>query len=137
LSRAALAATLRAYEDPDQLSSSLPIHQLLTTPLDNLQNRAERLVEQLAANSAFRSAAAARGEASLGANSPPATRMPSWRLLLEPAVGSAEELAATLRSCRPPIIGRIEHGRVILDLRTVFARQDQEIADVCAKLGAN
>jgi L-seryl-tRNA(Ser) seleniumtransferase len=137
LRRAALAATLRAYEDPEQLAQSLPLQQLLSTPLDNLQNRAERLAEQLAANKAFRSVAAAPGEASLGAGHPSVSPLPSWQLLLEPSAGGAEELAATLRTSRPPIIGRIGKGRVILDLRTVFARQDQEIAEACAKLGAS
>jgi len=137
LRRAALAATLRAYEDPEQLAQTLPLQQLLSTPLDNLQNRAERLAEQLAANSALRKVTAAQGKAALSEGSFSSSPLPSWQLWLEPATGGAEELAGTLRSSRPPIIGRIDKGRVVLDLRTVFARQDQEIADACAKLGAS
>jgi L-seryl-tRNA(Ser) seleniumtransferase len=33
-------------------------------------------------------------------------------------------LAARLRASNPPIIARVEQGRVLLDLRTVFADQD-------------
>ena len=41
---------------------------------------------------------------------------------------SADELAARLRASDPPIIARVEQGRVLLDLRTVFADQDSMIA---------
>jgi len=47
------------------------------------------------------------------------------RLLALSCVGlSADEFAARLRGCDPPIIARVEEGRVLLDLRTVFAEQD-------------
>jgi L-seryl-tRNA(Ser) seleniumtransferase len=37
---------------------------------------------------------------------------------------SADETAARLRAYDPPIIARVEDGRVLLDLRTVFPQQD-------------
>jgi L-seryl-tRNA(Ser) seleniumtransferase len=37
---------------------------------------------------------------------------------------SADELARRLRISDPPIITRVEEGRVLLDLRTVFPHQD-------------
>jgi L-seryl-tRNA(Ser) seleniumtransferase len=37
---------------------------------------------------------------------------------------SADELAQRLRISDPPIITRVEEGRVLLDLRTVFPHQD-------------
>jgi L-seryl-tRNA(Ser) seleniumtransferase len=41
---------------------------------------------------------------------------------------SADELAARLRAADPPIIARVEEGRVLLDLRTVFPEQDDLVA---------
>jgi L-seryl-tRNA(Ser) seleniumtransferase len=41
---------------------------------------------------------------------------------------SAEELARRLRHSKPPIVARVEEGRVLLDLRTVFPEQDDVIA---------
>jgi L-seryl-tRNA(Ser) seleniumtransferase len=41
---------------------------------------------------------------------------------------SADDLAAQLRLGDPPIVARVEDGRVLLDLRTVFAEQDALIA---------
>jgi L-seryl-tRNA(Ser) seleniumtransferase len=46
---------------------------------------------------------------------------------------SADELAARLRAWSPPIIARVEEGRVLLDLRTVF---DDQIALIAAALGS-
>jgi L-seryl-tRNA(Ser) seleniumtransferase len=40
---------------------------------------------------------------------------------------SADELAAHLRLSNPPIITRVEDGRVLLDLRTVFPEQDEAV----------
>ena len=41
---------------------------------------------------------------------------------------SADELSARLRAFDPPIIARVEQGQVLLDLRTVFADQDEMVA---------
>jgi L-seryl-tRNA(Ser) seleniumtransferase len=43
---------------------------------------------------------------------------------------SADELAARLRSSEPPIIARVDEGRVLLDLRTVFPDQDAAVVAV-------
>jgi L-seryl-tRNA(Ser) seleniumtransferase len=40
---------------------------------------------------------------------------------------SADELSSILRAADPPIIARVEDGRVLLDLRTVFPEQDEAI----------
>jgi L-seryl-tRNA(Ser) seleniumtransferase len=42
---------------------------------------------------------------------------------------NADELAARLRSFDPPVIARVEEGRVLIDLRTVFPEQDRVIAE--------
>ena len=53
---AALGATLRLYRDPQSAERSLPLLTLLSTPLANLKNRAERLAPQLAATQAVAAA---------------------------------------------------------------------------------
>ena len=42
---------------------------------------------------------------------------------------------AALRRNDPPIIARVEEGRVLLDLRTVFPEQDAEIAKALQEMG--
>ena len=48
LAAAALAATLELYDDPQQLRQTIPLFQLLSTSVENLRQRAERLAPQLA-----------------------------------------------------------------------------------------
>jgi len=42
----------------------------------------------------------------------------------------AVALAARLRASDPPVIARVEEGKVLLDLRTVFPEQDKVLTQV-------
>jgi L-seryl-tRNA(Ser) seleniumtransferase len=54
--------------------------------------------------------------------------LPTRLIALTRADLSADELNARLRSNAPPVIARVEEGRVLLDLRTVFPEQDASLA---------
>ena len=69
------------------------------------------------------------GESVIGGGSAPSSVLPSRLLALTCDAFSADELAARLRKSQPPIVARVEEGRVLLDLRTMFPEQDQFIAD--------
>jgi len=47
---------------------------------------------------------------------------------------SADELLRRLRGSDPPVIARVEEGRVLIDLRTVFPEQDQMVAEALQKV---
>jgi L-seryl-tRNA(Ser) seleniumtransferase len=49
----------------------------------------------------------------------------------------AVELAEPLRAGDPPILGRIEHGRLLLDPRTLTEEETEMVARVCANLTAS
>jgi L-seryl-tRNA(Ser) seleniumtransferase len=70
----------------------------------------------------------ADGESVIGGGAAPSSVLPTRLLALSCAGLSADELATRLRASDPPIIARVEQGRVLLDLRTVFANQDSIIA---------
>ena len=120
-----LAATLEFFRDPDGARFNVPLLSLLDTPLDNLRTRAERLAPQMAG------AAVASAEAvSLTAPAhglPRACRLPSWGIALTPRKGDVASLAETLSQAVYPVLGRPEGGRLVLDLRTVFPRQDMDL----------
>jgi L-seryl-tRNA(Ser) seleniumtransferase len=50
--------------------------------------------------------------------------LPTRLLAVSGADLSADEISARLRASVPPVIARVEEGRVLLDLRTVFPEQD-------------
>ena len=42
---------------------------------------------------------------------------------------SEREMAQRLRTGTPPVVGRLERGRVIIDLRAVLPQQDEDLID--------
>jgi L-seryl-tRNA(Ser) seleniumtransferase len=119
---AALEAVLRLYADPDRLAERLPALRLLARPMEQIRVLAERLLP--AVERAFRGVAEVAlidTKSQIGSGALPISLLPSAALALRPLAsrsGSAVEgLARDLRAMPIPIIGRIEVGRVILDLR--------------------
>jgi L-seryl-tRNA(Ser) seleniumtransferase len=63
----------------------------------------------------------------LGGGAAPGATLPSRLLAVSSGALSADQLAARLRHSDPPVIARVEEGRVLLDLRTVFPEQDAQL----------
>ncbi len=125
---AALAATLRLYRDPEKARLAVPLLRLLTTSEENLKNRAERLAPQMAALKALISSAEAISDVTyLGGGSIPTQQLPTWCVALKPASWTVDRLAAALRTGAPAVVGRVREDRLLLDLRSVFPRQDTEM----------
>jgi len=64
----------------------------------------------------------------IGGGAAPSSVLPTRLLAVSCNDLSADELAGKLRQSDPPIVARVEEGRVLLDLRTVFPEQDDLIA---------
>jgi L-seryl-tRNA(Ser) seleniumtransferase len=62
-----------------------------------------------------------------GGGSIPTKRLSSIAIKL--TVTDEAAFAHRLRSGKPPVVGRVQHGAVWLDLRTVFPSQDERLAD--------
>jgi L-seryl-tRNA(Ser) seleniumtransferase len=122
---AALAATLRslAYSD----ANCAPIVELLTTPLDNLRNRAERLSQQLKLAKGVSTADVIATLSYLDGVPIPDRSLASFGVAVSAADGDLASLERRLSAAVVPVLGRREGDRLILDLRTVFPRQDQDI----------
>jgi L-seryl-tRNA(Ser) seleniumtransferase len=129
LTLAALSATLRLYRRPEDAEQAIPLLQLLSTSVDNLKNRAERLAPQLQAAQSIREAQAEQSTAYLGGGSVPTQQIPSWCVALTPATETVDALARALRTGIPSIFGRIQNDRLLIDLRTVFPEQDMQIVE--------
>jgi L-seryl-tRNA(Ser) seleniumtransferase len=120
LTLAALVATLRLYRDPEKLAASIPTLRMLGEPDSGVRARAKRILRAIGADRASQ----ARAEVvacttEVGGGAMPLARVPSYALALRPARGRVEDLARILRNGSDPVIGRIESGRLLLDLRTV------------------
>lgn len=64
----------------------------------------------------------------VGGGSTPGQSLPTKLVAIVHARRSSQELEAALRKHSPPILARVEHDQLVLDLRTVFDDQDEVIA---------
>jgi L-seryl-tRNA(Ser) seleniumtransferase len=70
----------------------------------------------------------------IGGGSTPGQSLPTRLLAVTHTGQSAQELEQSLRRNSPPVLARVENDLVLLDLRTVFAEQDEEIARAFERL---
>jgi L-seryl-tRNA(Ser) seleniumtransferase len=104
---------------------------MITTPPGALRQRAEALVAALAIRAPRVVAEAGDSVAYLGSGSLPTEAIPSVVVTVSVRGLSAEALARALRTDEAQVFGRIEDGRLRLDLRTVA---DGEVAAIAAAL---
>ena len=117
---AALEATLLEYVRRD--FDAIPTLRMMRLSKDEIGRRAEALTAQLA--SPRLQVEIVDGGSILGGGAAPSSVLPTRVLALTCQGLSADELAARLRSSEPSVIARVDEGRVLLDLRTVFPEQD-------------
>jgi L-seryl-tRNA(Ser) seleniumtransferase len=113
LTLAALEATLTGPETPTAAA-------LAADPARLLQ-RAERLASVLGAGGI--DVCAVRSDATVGGGGAPGVTLPSAALSLP------ESYACALRTGPVPVVGRLEAGRCLLDLRAVPPQDDQRLAE--------
>ncbi|HEX4412169.1 MAG TPA: hypothetical protein VH107_00985 [Lacipirellulaceae bacterium] len=128
LRAAALAATVACYESTTTPVSPLPIWQCLNASIENLRNRAERLAAQLLHVNGVAGATATETRSAIVSGRIGET-FPSFGVQLTPKEADVAALRRRLLSARIPIYGRVEGDHILLDLRTVLARQDKLIVD--------
>ena len=132
LTYAALEATLLAYVKRDH--DSIPILRMMRLSKEEIGKRGEVLAAQV--RSQKFEIEITDGESVIGGGAAPSSVLPTRLLALSCAGLSADELATRLRASDPPIIARVEQGRVLLDLRTVFADQDSIIAAALQRIAS-
>lgn len=121
LTLAALEATLLRYFQPETLTAQLPTLRLLTRTQDEIQAQAARLLAPLTAH--FGGDFDIAHEACLsqiGSGSLPVDRLHSAAITFSPRDGrgaTLQQLVTRLRSGEKPVIGRLQAGKLWLDLR--------------------
>jgi L-seryl-tRNA(Ser) seleniumtransferase len=119
---AALEATLRLYADPDRLVREVPTLRLLTRPQKDIEAQATRLLPALAsAVGDYADAAVITCASQIGSGALPVDALPSAGIALTPRGknrnSAAERLSNAFRALPLPVIGRVNDGAFIIDLR--------------------
>jgi L-seryl-tRNA(Ser) seleniumtransferase len=123
---AALEATLRQYRDLTAAGREVPTLRMLSDQLGDIQDRVRALVTRLSdveglhvgRESAFGFA---------GGGTLPDESLLSEVVTLRMDGLSDETLAERLRTGTPPVVARVQDGKVLLDLRTVFTWQEESL----------
>ena len=120
---AAIEATLRLYRDPDRLAQNLPTYRLLARPLKEMQEVSRRVLPALQAKLGDSwELKTIPCTSQVGSGALPAETLASLGISIVPARARASgsllnAASAVLRDLRVPVIGRIENGSLVLDLR--------------------
>ena len=125
-----LSKVLRLYEDPETLDQKLPLLKTLTTPLTELENRAEKL--KTAFSNKF-SIETRENTVQIGSGALPDKTVDSLALVIKHEDMKPEDLLSKMRTLSTPIIGRIKEDRVWLDMRG--AEPFEELRVVIGELG--
>jgi L-seryl-tRNA(Ser) seleniumtransferase len=117
---------------------SVPALRMMRTDVNQISLRVSAMVEKLRATSERQATSLGieivAGESVIGGGSTPGATLPTVLLAVAWKGLSADQLAARLRAAEPAVIARVEEGRVLLDLRTVFPEEDAAVAAALASI---
>jgi L-seryl-tRNA(Ser) seleniumtransferase len=122
LSLAALEATLMLYRDPARAAREIPALRMLSLSEATLAERAQRLQAAIGAQ-----AEVVRSSSRPGGGALALTELEGPAVSLSADL-DPDRLAAALRQADPPVIARIQHGRLLLDPRTLSESEIDQVA---------
>jgi L-seryl-tRNA(Ser) seleniumtransferase len=101
----------------------IPVLRMIRMTAAQIRRRAEILAGRVRAQTTLR-----EGESVIGGGATPEQSLPTCLIVIENKEAVAEERRLRLGNPPiPPIIARIERDQVVLDLRTVFAEEEETI----------
>jgi L-seryl-tRNA(Ser) seleniumtransferase len=124
---AALEATL-AEHLAGKATDSVPVVRMATMPVEAIAVRAEILAAR--ARKAGFLAEVVDGHSTIGGGSAAGSALPTKLVALTLPETSADALDTRLRRLDPPVVARILTDRVVIDLRTVDPKDDDELGGV-------
>jgi len=123
LTLSALGATLALYRDRALALREVPVLAMLSAAPAALEQRAGAVADRLRAHNV--ACDVVPSESSVGGGAFPEAVLPSFAVALE---GNATLLEERLRKATPPVIGRVQDGRMLLDMRSVLPQDDGALA---------
>ena len=135
MSLAALEATLRHYHR-GEAGEKIPVWRMISASTAELESRGRSWLERL--ESASASVGLNNTLATVGGGSTPGQELKSRAISIRPAGAvDCDIIARALRQAEPPVIGRIEQNRVLIDLRTILPKDDEDAIESVRRALAN
>ena len=128
---AALEATLVAYVKQDL--DAIPGLRMMRASREDITARAGAMYDRLRLQPKLQ-VELISGESVIGGGAAPGSELPTTLLAITCTGKTAAQLNDALRTNQPPIIARVEESRVLIDLRTVFATQENTVASALERI---
>jgi L-seryl-tRNA(Ser) seleniumtransferase len=132
LTLAALSATLAVWKTGHW--RELPVYRAASQPLSLLESRGHSICETVGGAKGVLQIDVGASEALFGGGTSPEKRFPSRALHVTHPEVNASGLARALRESDIPIVGRVEEGRLWLDLRSIDPEEDSAVARALSEL---
>ena len=117
---AALESILRFYRDPHTVFENIPTLRMIALPVEVLNERTQSFAAQLQKSiGTVCSIQVIEIMSRVGGGAMPEQNLLSRGIALQPVAMKVSYLEKQLRQGEPPVIGRIEENRFLLDLRTL------------------
>ena len=129
---AALEATLLEHL-AERAAETVPVTRMLTTTVDRLVERADRLISRIRAQPGI-DVTLTDGESAVGGGAAPGTTISSRLLEVSIQGLTPTTIARRLRESTPPVVARIDHDRLLIDLRTVAPSDDDVLVGVLTRV---
>jgi L-seryl-tRNA(Ser) seleniumtransferase len=120
LTIAALEATLRLYRESACIAQEIPTLRAWTRPLHEIEDTAERALPALISALGPGFQVSVHDAMSPMGSGDQWSEIPTKVIVVEHDFLGGHRIAGRFRQTRPPIIGRVEDDRFILDARTIF-----------------
>ena len=129
LTLVALEETLKLYRERETVAQSIPTLRMISQPYTSIRKKANRLFRLVkGVETDGYAIELVDGFSKVGGGALPLQELPSRLLSLVPKRLSPQDMERRLRSYSPPIIGRLEKERFLLDLRTIQEEEMQIVA---------
>jgi hypothetical protein len=132
LTLAALALTLSIYEKGEGVIHQVPIWQLLTTPIENLEQRANRLAMLIETSDKIELVKPVNRQTTWCDTEPTKLCGPTWAIQVKPHAEARDSVLASMAEANPQVLAEVQEDEIFFDLRGVFPRWDQHLVSVLA-----
>jgi L-seryl-tRNA(Ser) seleniumtransferase len=133
---AALEATLRLYRDERDAVAEIPTLRMLTVQPAVLKAKATSYIRRLRPKiPSTVTLTVVAGNSQVGGGSLPTLDLPTFLMAIAAEGWSPQQIDSTFRLCKTPVMGRINKGQYLLDLRTLQDVDIPALVDAMSKLG--
>ena len=127
ITMAALEATLKLYLDEEVAMNAIPAMRMIKARPEELQERAQEFAQRINSQVVGANARILEGKSMIGGGSLPMEKIPTWLVGIKMDNISTAQADSRLRERDYPIVCRIQEDELLIDLRTVFENQEEEI----------